>query len=329
MVCVLVSVRGSPPASLTLRTVSAAVALGLGAMGLGQGVVTALASLLAATAGYYAAVAMYSSSAVASASVVATRALPIASYYANRAAAASVVASSSAVTSATPKHVLLGVMSNPSNDVLRTGVRKWAARFASHRAAVDVRFVYGTSFYSDNSYNSSAAPDAALASFERERAEHDDFFFVEGREKLPHVGVVTEKSAAWCGRPRNPGLKDLALALALALSPTLSLALSLALTLSLALSLALALAPALAPALASALARVASPCAGGAPWPSVCRATATTARATTTPSSTSTTSRRWSTSWTELCPARPPLASAVLLAPQLAHPGLSRGWLSP
>ena len=153
-------------------------------MRLGPGVVTALASLLAAAAGYYAAAAVFSSSAAASASVVATReaALPTARFYANRAA----------VASAEPKHVLLGVMSNPGNNVLRTGIREWSARFASHRKAVDVRFVYGTSFY-----NASAAPAAALASLERERAEHDDFFFVDGRERLPHVGVVTEKSAAW------------------------------------------------------------------------------------------------------------------------------------
>ena len=152
-------------------------------MRLGPGL-TALASLLAAAAGYYAAAAVFSSSAVASASVVATReaALPTARFYANRAA----------VASAEPKHVLLGVMSNPGNNMLRTGIREWAARFASHRKSVDVRFVYGTSFY-----NASAAPAAALASLERERAEHDDFFFVDGRERLPHVGVVTEKSAAW------------------------------------------------------------------------------------------------------------------------------------
>ena len=154
------------------------------AMRLGPGVVTALASLLTAAAGYYAAAAVFSSSAAASASVVSTReaALPTARFYANRAA----------VASAEPKHVLLGVMSNPGNNVLRTGIREWSARFASHRKAVDVRFVYGTSFY-----NASAAPAAALASLERERAEHDDYFVVDGRERLPHVGVVTEKSAAW------------------------------------------------------------------------------------------------------------------------------------
>lgn len=153
-------------------------------MRIGQGVVTALASVLAAAAGYYAAAAAFSSSTVSSASIVATReaALPVARFYANH----------RGVESAEPKAVLLGVMSNPGNDVLRSGIRKWSARFASHRAAVDVRFVYGTSFY-----NASAAPAAALASLERERAENDDFFFVEGRERLPHVGVVTEKSAAW------------------------------------------------------------------------------------------------------------------------------------
>ena len=110
-------------------------------------------------------------------------ALPVARFYGGRDAAAATT---------TQKHVLLGVMSNPSNDVLRTGIRNWSAHFRAHRTAVDVRFVYGTSFH-----NSSAAPAAALASIGPERAEHDDFFFVDGREKLPHVGVVTEKSAAW------------------------------------------------------------------------------------------------------------------------------------
>ena len=147
--------------------------------------VIALASLLAAAAGYYAAAAVFSCSAVASASVVTREAaLPTARFYADSRTAA--------VASAEPKRVLLGVMSNPSNNVLRTGIREWSARFASHRKAVDVRFVYGTSFY-----NASAAPAAALALLERERAEHGDFFFVDGRERLPHVGVVTEKSAAW------------------------------------------------------------------------------------------------------------------------------------
>ena len=146
--------------------------------------VTALASLLAAAAGYYAAAAVFSCSAVASASVVTREATPpTARFYAD---------SRAAVASAEPKRVLLGVMSNPSNNVLRTGIREWSARFASHRKAVDVRFVYGTSFY-----NASAAPAAALALLEQERAEHGDFFFVDGRERLPHVGVVTEKSAAW------------------------------------------------------------------------------------------------------------------------------------
>ena len=143
-----------------------------------------VASLLAAAAGYYAAAAVFSCSAVASASVVTREAVPpTARFYAD---------SRAGVASAEPKRVLLGVMSNPSNNVLRTGIREWSARFASHRKAVDVRFVYGTSFY-----NASAAPAAALALLERERAEHDDFFFVDGRERLPHVGVVTEKSAAW------------------------------------------------------------------------------------------------------------------------------------
>ena len=49
--------------------------------------------------------------------------------------------------------------------------------------------VYGTSFTT-----SAARPRRCTA--RAERAEHGDFFFVDGRERLPHVGVVTEKSAA-------------------------------------------------------------------------------------------------------------------------------------
>ena len=99
---------------------------------------------------------------------------------------------SSPVPAVKRKHVLLGVMSNPSNDVLRQQIREWSARFPSHRAAVDVVFVYGTSFH-----NSTEAPAKALDQIGRERDRHDDFFFVDGREKLPHVGVVTEKSGFW------------------------------------------------------------------------------------------------------------------------------------
>ena len=79
--------------------------------------------------------------------------------------------------------VLLGVMSNPTNDRLRRQLRSWNGQFASLGKGVDVRFVFGKSFYP------STALDAATLG--------EDAFVVEGRECLPHVGVVTEKSGWW------------------------------------------------------------------------------------------------------------------------------------
>ena len=88
--------------------------------------------------------------------------------------------------------VLLGVMANPTSDRLRTQLREWNGRFAaSRRGDVTVRYVFGSSFY-----NGTAPPGTAQAAHE-EGARLGDLIFVDGRERLPHVGVVTEKSAAF------------------------------------------------------------------------------------------------------------------------------------
>lgn len=87
--------------------------------------------------------------------------------------------------------ILLGIMSNPTNPRLRSQIREWNGLFDAHqRGDVSVRFVFGTSFYNQTE------PPEALESIRRE-AHRSDHLFVDGRERLPHVGVVSEKSAAW------------------------------------------------------------------------------------------------------------------------------------
>ena len=54
-----------------------------------------------------------------------------------------------------------------------------------------MEFVFGNRFYEGTP---SVDTQRRLAA---EAALHGDAVFVDGREKLPHVGVVTEKSAAF------------------------------------------------------------------------------------------------------------------------------------
>ena len=86
-----------------------------------------------------------------------------------------------------PPRVLLGVMSNPVKPAMRAQQRKWAGHF-QHAANVDVRFVLGTTFF-----NNTQRPPPEWDELKAEEKEHKDIIFVEGREKLPHAGVVTEK----------------------------------------------------------------------------------------------------------------------------------------
>ena len=112
-------------------------------------------------------------------------------------------------TSTAPHNVLLGVMTSPHNSRLRTQQREWAARFAN--ASVDFKFIMGKNYWNASGVPSSAAR-AARAVVKKRRqgatglpaeqvrdevARNADVHFVDGREGLPHVGLVTEKSAAF------------------------------------------------------------------------------------------------------------------------------------
>ena len=103
--------------------------------------------------------------------------------------------------------VLLGVMSNPSSYRLRSQLREWNNMFSSYRHSdVTVRYVFGSSFYNGTDAPTYPPP-AAIGYARSEAAKYADLLFVDGRERLPHVGVVTEKSAAfWRAiRVKEPG----------------------------------------------------------------------------------------------------------------------------
>ena len=77
---------------------------------------------------------------------------------------------------------------------LRTQWREGGGRFSSYQQSVRVRYVFGTSFYEAGKEHGRPTRNDELA---REEREHGDMIYVDGREKLPNVGVVTEKSAAF------------------------------------------------------------------------------------------------------------------------------------
>jgi len=96
-----------------------------------------------------------------------------------------------------PPLVVLAVMSNPSKPTLRTQWRQWANQFSAFESgAVSLRFAFGVSFYEKGKRIGEGKPVAESQMLEAERSG-GDLLFVRGRERLPHVGVVTEKSAAW------------------------------------------------------------------------------------------------------------------------------------
>ena len=47
--------------------------------------------------------------------------------------------------------VLLGVMSNPTSPRLRNQLRDWYSKFSSFRQGADVRYIFGSSFYANES----------------------------------------------------------------------------------------------------------------------------------------------------------------------------------
>jgi len=90
-----------------------------------------------------------------------------------------------------PPFILLGVITNPLSFELRRMLRDFAVLSGGQAGGVRTEFVVGNSYFKDPP---TAEQQAAVAA---EAAAHDDVVFVNGREKLPHVGKATEKSAAW------------------------------------------------------------------------------------------------------------------------------------
>eukprot|EP00966_Prymnesium_polylepis_P268503 6203128-Prymnesium_polylepis.1 len=87
--------------------------------------------------------------------------------------------------------ILLGVITSPMSFERRQMLREFAALSGGEAGGVQTEYVVGDSFFDQPP---STAQQAALAA---EVAEHQDIVFVNGRERLPHVGKATEKSAAW------------------------------------------------------------------------------------------------------------------------------------
>ena len=88
-------------------------------------------------------------------------------------------------------------MTNPDNAARRTDLRLWASHF---NGTTRQAFVVGGSYFGGR--DSAGRPQSLHGSpAERladERTNHKDVFVLEtARERLPHIGVVTEKSAEW------------------------------------------------------------------------------------------------------------------------------------
>ena len=91
-------------------------------------------------------------------------------------------------------YLLIGVISSPTSFGRREMLRSFAS--ASSRSTPSARrvateFVFGTSLYEGE-----VAVDTQRRLAAEARA-HGDVVFVDARERLPHVGKATEKSAAW------------------------------------------------------------------------------------------------------------------------------------
>ena len=81
-------------------------------------------------------------------------------------------------------------MSNPVKPLLRTQWREWASNFHETGRAVRVRYIFGKTIYERN-----ADPGPVRVESVAKDLDGNDHLLVDGRERLPHVGVVTEKSA--------------------------------------------------------------------------------------------------------------------------------------
>ena len=100
--------------------------------------------------------------------------------------------SSSSSAAAADPFLLIGVISAPNSFGRRAMLRSFAEASAgpsSRRVATE--FVFGDRFYEGSP---SIETNRRLAA---ESHEYGDVVFVDAREKLPHVGKATEKSAAW------------------------------------------------------------------------------------------------------------------------------------
>ena len=92
-------------------------------------------------------------------------------------------------------YVLLGVMSNPYKPLLREQWREWASTFNGTGTSVRVRYVFGKTVYQQNDDQGLNTAELPTVKSEVKPSGESDHIFVAGREKLPNVGVVTEKSA--------------------------------------------------------------------------------------------------------------------------------------
>ena len=92
--------------------------------------------------------------------------------------------------------LLIGVISSPTSFGRREMLRSFAtassgAGTPSSARRVATEFVFGTTLYEGD------VPVDAQRRLAAEARAHDDVVFVDARERLPHVGKATEKSAAW------------------------------------------------------------------------------------------------------------------------------------
>lgn len=99
-----------------------------------------------------------------------------------------------ATADAASPYLLLGVMAAPAKPLLREQWRQWGTRFRAFQNSVRVRFVLGDAFYESGVFPGESTKTVET---EKEAAQSGDLVWVAGRDKLPHVGKVTEKSAAF------------------------------------------------------------------------------------------------------------------------------------
>ena len=114
-----------------------------------------------------------------------------ASVAASAALEAATASEASATVEASAPFLLIGVISGPSSFGRRSMLRDFGHAAASAERPVRTEFVFGKRFFSrppSSEVQQRLADEAAL---------HGDVVFVDGRERLPHVGKAAEKSAAW------------------------------------------------------------------------------------------------------------------------------------